>query len=88
MGVEIGPSVQLVEGCSGPNEHTLARAEGIERLLARYPHADNLDLQLFLEGFEAGEQYCISRRGTSNNQGSQSARICLDLSVKASQNSD
>lgn len=61
MGVEIGPSVQLVEGCSGPNEHTLARAEGIERLLARYPHADNLDLQLFLEGFEAGEQYCISR---------------------------
>ena len=57
-GVHLGPSVQFRSGCYQANTRTLARAEGIKRLQATRPWADIEDLRIFLEGFDAGEEYC------------------------------
>ena len=55
--VHLGPSVQFREGCYKANRRTLARAEGIEKLQATHRWVDIVDLQLFLMGFDAGEEY-------------------------------
>jgi hypothetical protein len=59
-GVPLGPLVRLQAGCYLENERTHARAEGIKNLQATHPWVDNVDLQLFLMGFGAGEEHCIS----------------------------
>ena len=56
-----------------PNQRTLARNLGIRNLLATYPWADNLDLQLFLAGFDAGERFAAHRDTQPNKQESASA---------------
>jgi hypothetical protein len=43
-----------------PNARTHARGEGIRALLAKHPWADRPDFQIFLEGFDAGEQFARS----------------------------
>ena len=43
------------------NTRTPARIESIRRLSAKYPWVDIVDHRIFLEGFDAGEQYV---RGT------------------------
>jgi hypothetical protein len=41
-------------------EGTRVRIEGIETLQAKYRWLDIVDLRIYLEGFEAGETFCIS----------------------------
>jgi hypothetical protein len=55
--VDLGPSVQFHVGCYQANTRTLARAEGIEKLQATHRWVDIVDLQLFLMGFDVGEEY-------------------------------
>lgn len=51
-----------------PNQRTLARTVGIRNLLATYPWADSLDLQMFLAGFDAGEEFVAHRDTQPNKQ--------------------
>ena len=56
--VDLGASCRIQDGCFLANTRTVARAEGIERILATHPWADSVDLRIFLIGFDAGEEYC------------------------------
>jgi hypothetical protein len=58
-GVDLGaPTVRLLDGRLLPNNRTAVRNCGIEELVSRYPWASNTaDLQIFLEGFDLGEQF-------------------------------
>lgn len=55
--VDLGPAVQLEDGCYQANTRTLARAAGIEKLQATHRWVDIVDLRIFLMGFEWGEEY-------------------------------
>ena len=52
-----------------PNKRTLARNSGIENMLATYPWADTLDLQMFLAGFDAGEEFAFRNDMQPNRPG-------------------
>jgi hypothetical protein len=56
-----------------PNTRTIARAEGIRTLQAIRPKVDIADIQMFLAGFDAGEQYALDR-GDSPPHSSQGAQ--------------
>ncbi len=58
--VDLGPAFQLQDGYDVTNARTIARAEGIKRLLAIHPWCDSVDLRIFLMGFDAGEGYCMA----------------------------
>lgn len=56
------------------NRRTLARIVGIEELSAKYPWMDHVDYRMFLEGFDAGEQWVnhngdISKQTTTSPNG-------------------
>lgn len=56
--VVLGPEyVLLLDRSSVRNIRTAARKHGIEELARRNPWASTVDLQIFLEGFDLGEQY-------------------------------
>ena len=56
--VDLGPALrQLEDGTYQPIGRTTARIECTDRLLAKHPWADVVDLQIFLDGFDAGEQW-------------------------------
>lgn len=60
--VDFGPAlVRDHAGCLRPCIRTHARAEYIKAVLAMHPQADMIDLQMFLEGFDAGEQWTLYR---------------------------
>ena len=68
--VDVGPAVEVRDGHFEVNKRTLARAEGIKRLLASHTWADSLDLRIFLDGFDAGEEYCkVSPLERGDSQG-------------------
>jgi hypothetical protein len=67
----MGPALQFRDGCYRANERTIARGEGIKRLQAKHRWVDTVDLQMFLEGFDAGEEYCIGAR--ADDHGNQEA---------------
>ena len=57
--VVFGPAFRrLPDGSLLPEERTIARSKCIDNLLAIHPWADLVDVQIFLEGFDAGEQWC------------------------------
>jgi len=58
--VDIGPALRRadVEHLQ-PDERTLARSRGIEQLQAIYPWVDTVDLEVFLRGFDVGEQWAL-----------------------------
>jgi hypothetical protein len=59
-----GPSLERDQtGAYQRNARTHARAEGIRVLSAKFPWVDRADLRIFLEGFDAGEQYTHSVGG-------------------------
>jgi hypothetical protein len=60
--VDLGPAFLLRDGCYQENKGTIARAEGIRKLLATHPWADSVDLRMYLVGFQAGEGYCNATR--------------------------
>lgn len=53
--VSLGPALELHCQSYRPNRRTLARKQGIEKLRATHPWADMQTLEIFLEGFDAGE---------------------------------
>ena len=55
--VDLGPALQFRDGRYQPNTRTTARDEGIRRLQASHLWTDCVDLQIFLMGFDAGEEY-------------------------------
>ena len=64
VGVDFGPA--LVCRHSGHlcrNTRTVARILYTKRLLASLPWADSQDLEIFLMGFDAGEQWGIGNEG-------------------------
>lgn len=57
-GVPLGTAlVRSPQGCLHRNIRSVARRLYIERLLATHPWCDNQDLEIFLMGFDAGEQW-------------------------------
>jgi len=66
-GVSLGPAFQPQSEGHLPNERTYARAEGIRNLQATHPWVDNADLQIFLMGFDAGEEHCIAALANDHN---------------------
>jgi hypothetical protein len=68
--VDLGPSVQIRDGCYQAHTRTLARAEGIEKLQASYLWVEIGDLHIFLKGFEAEEGYsktdCLRQHSSSS----------------------
>jgi hypothetical protein len=62
--VVVGPEFQLSEtGQCHIDERTFARNLGIQSLISHYPVANNIDVSVFLEGFDAGEQYVLRTSG-------------------------
>jgi hypothetical protein len=60
-GLDLGPEyVTLLDGRRLRNKRTAARSYGIEELASCYPWASMFDLELFLKGFDLGEQYTQS----------------------------
>lgn len=61
--VAFGPAFRrLPDGSLQPEERTIARSSCIDNLLATHPWADVVDVQIFLAGFDAGEQWCLRNR--------------------------
>jgi hypothetical protein len=55
--VSLGPSLEFHHQSWQRNKRTLARKKGIENLLAIHPWAAHQDFEMFLMGFDAGEQW-------------------------------
>jgi hypothetical protein len=63
--VNLGPSMESLPEPCRRNPRTLARKRGIENLLAIHPWLDLQDLEIFLAGFDAGEQYILYNSGSN-----------------------
>src|SRR5271170_3406845 len=56
--VDFGPALQTFpDGSYKAESSTQARIRSIDSLLATRPWADIVDMQIFLDGFDAGEQW-------------------------------
>ena len=83
LGVDLGPHYERLPcGCLAPNNRTDARSDGIRELRLRYPVANTLQFQLFLEGFDKGEQFALDSlskptQGTNSSSTSHSERCIL-----------
>ena len=55
--VSLGPALEQHCQSYRPNRRTAARKQGIEILRATHPWADLPTLEIFLKGFDAGEQW-------------------------------
>ena len=64
-GADLGPAYrQLPNGCLVANERSDVRSEGIQKLESRYPWANTVELEMYLEGFDAGEQFASRKMDT------------------------
>lgn len=64
----VGPAFQRGQDQSfQQNKRTLARALGIQELWAKYPWTDQVDLEIFLRGFDAGEQWGHDNKDTEGH---------------------
>ncbi len=59
--VTFGPALEKYRQSSRRNRRTLARRKGIENLLATRPWLDSHDFEIFLAGFDAGEQWICDK---------------------------
>ena len=65
--VDFGPALQCLPSRSfQPRVETQARIRGIDSLVATRPWVDIVDMQIFLEGFEAGAQWCRSNQDSGS----------------------
>ena len=56
--IDFGPALQsLPDGSFQPRIETQARIRGIDNLLATHPWVDIVDMQMFLNGFDAGAKW-------------------------------
>jgi hypothetical protein len=58
---------RLPDGCLTLNVRTASRSEDISRLEFRYPWASSMDVQIFLEGWKAGEEFALRTRSKSES---------------------
>ena len=69
FGVDFGPALQcLPDGSYQPRIETQARIHGIDSLLATLPWADIVDMKIFLDGFEAGAQWCRNNQNLDSGE--------------------
>jgi hypothetical protein len=59
--VSLGPSFERHHQSLRRNKRTLARRRGIEKLRATRPWVDFQDLEIFLAGFDAAEQWICDK---------------------------
>jgi len=72
-GVDLGsPFERLPDGRLIACVRTDARNQGMQKLESDYPWASTIDLEIFLKGFHAGEQYAL---GTLDRQLRSSAAV-------------
>jgi len=64
--VSLGSALQRHYQSYRPNIRTGVRKQGIETLLATYPWADLLTLEIFLKGFDVGEQWASDMRDSGS----------------------
>jgi hypothetical protein len=57
VSVSLGPALEPHCQSYRPNRRTAARKQGIETLRATHPWVDLLTLEIFLKGFDVGEQW-------------------------------
>jgi hypothetical protein len=70
--VDFGLALQRqADGSYQPVARTVARSASTDRLLAKYPWADSVDVRIFLEGFDEGE--CWHSRSADSKTHSHSA---------------
>lgn len=62
--VSFGPSFERHHQSLRRNRRTLARKKGIENLRATRPWLDAQDFEIFLAGFDAGEQWISDKTDT------------------------
>lgn len=62
--VALGPGFELLETGWRENKRTTARAEGIRKLQAIRQTVDIADIQMFLAGFDAGEEFVRDSMGS------------------------
>jgi len=65
--VDFGPALIRCSDGFLPQPRTHARAEYTKALLATYPWADTVDLRIFLNGFDAGEQWALHTTGKESD---------------------
>lgn len=65
--VPLGPGFELLETGWQENKRTTARAEGIRKLQAIRQTIDTADIQMFLVGFDAGEEYASGLVGSQEH---------------------
>ena len=64
LAIDLGPAFERdASGCLRENTRTVVRNQCIEKLLALHPWSDPVDLETFLLGFDAGEQYAYCGKG-------------------------
>jgi len=67
LGIDAVP-IQHQNGWLSPPPQTIARIQNINKLRAIYPWLDNVDLRMFLSGFDAAERFygdSLGRTGTN-----------------------
>lgn len=78
--VDLGLHFERLEcGCLVPNERTSARNNGMKDLEASYPWANTVLVQMFLDGFDKGEQYILGkmdRSGRVSVESSVTSKLC------------
>jgi len=66
--VDLGPAFERdARGYIQENTRTAARNQHIEKLLSVHPWSDPMDLETFLLGFDAGEQYASCDKGKESD---------------------
>jgi hypothetical protein len=74
---DFGPALrQLPNGSLEPNRRTLSRSHYTQILEATHSWVDCVDIQIFLMGFDAGEQWVL-RNGSETGKDAESAWLVL-----------
>lgn len=67
-GVDLGPVLECHDsGHLVENRRTIARNRGMQKLIALYPWASNVDVDIFLRGFDMGEEFGLHKSDMSEN---------------------
>lgn len=69
LSLSFGPSLEIRPQGWVRNRRTLVRMMGIGNLLAKYPWATHQNFEIFLMGFDAGEQWERDSQGNIQHPG-------------------
>ena len=86
-GVDLGSlGAYLPDGRMIENEWTKARSLGIQELSSRHPWASSIDKGLYLEGFQAGEEF--ARRTVGLDLGTEARAVVARVPFSTSENAN